>query len=280
MTIKKRHKDDDARYSGNFRPDNQGIGGCEHPVAQRFWDIDEWRCRACGRSITFAVRPPPPPLPNGELGAAPHQTVIDLDGWVWKAEYSNESATSGLSCIKCRQWRLPVPDVDGAILCPNRHCRETLAVEGPDGQLHFPPHDPPRLLRCTCCHEDKPQFCFSIRRHPAAAEREYRAHYCRGCAAFRARVKREQRTEEVRARDRERGARYQQSLTPDQRNQQARTSRESVNAAGRRYRARKAGRAVPKQRPGRQAILLKPVCRIAEGCPLRDFCTTELKALA
>ena len=142
---------------------------------------------------------------------------------------------------------------------------------------------PAPLLTCRCCREVLPANDFS--KNAKNVDRSLRAHWCRPCTAFRLRIRRTQHPERFRARGRERRARHQASLTPEQKElEKARRGksavREATNAASRRYQARMKGRPVPRQRQGRQPIFIKQACRIAAGCPLRSYCTVEAKSLA
>ena len=141
------------------------------------------------------------------------------------------------------------------------------------------------LLLCHCCQKMLPQNDFYRNNHPAAANRNYRAPRCRGCTAFRLRVKRQLNPEGARQRDRARRERYTEALTPilrelDKQRRGAAGNAAENAAAQTRHRARQDGRGVPKQRPGRPSLHIKPICRIYRGCPLREFCTTSAKGLA
>ena len=178
-------------------------------------------------------------------------------------------ATTFVSCVQCRR---KVSAVIG--ICPN--CETVLVKAAGDGSYRLPPHVPPRLLECTCCREFKPQFAFGRMNTHHGKNREYKQHKCRGCQAFRARVKRESDGERLRAMDRNRATnrprRISRPLTEAQ--------RQAHLLSVKRYNARQQGRNVLKQRNGRQSILLKPICRVADTCPLKEFCTVEGKALA
>ena len=185
--------------------------------------------------------------------------------------------TVHLSCVRCRLQTSGV-----RLNCPS--CEQVLvtlqSTSRGGGDIYIlPPFTAPRLLRCSCCKEVLPQFCFTVRSNEKSAYREYRANQCRACAAFRSRVRREQRGDEIKERDRTRMGQYWQDkksegVAPP------RATKAANDAALKRYRARKAGKPVPKQRPGKAPIHLKEVCRIADECPLREFCTVEAKGLA
>ena len=136
-------------------------------------------------------------------------------------------------------------------------------------------------LLCHCCQKMLPQNDFHVNNHQAAKNRNYRAPRCRGCIAFRLRVKRQLNPEGARQRDQERRKRYLIALTPEQREQEKQRRGAAENALSQvRSRARKSGKQVPLQRAGRAPLHVKPVCRISEGCPLRRYCTIEAKGLA
>ena len=138
-----------------------------------------------------------------------------------------------------------------------------------------------QLLMCHCCQKMLPQNDFHVNNHQAAKNRNYRAPRCRGCIAFRLRVKRQLNPERFRERGKERRARYQAALTPEQRELEKQRRDTTRNAAAvKRYQARRAGTPVMVQKAGRPPIHIKPICRISEGCPLRRFCTIENKGLA
>ena len=234
-------------------------------VHSPFFDIDEWRCRLCSRSLTYAPRSPGTAEKRDRENGHPEALVTGIDP---------RTPIVYTSCLKCRDHGV-VQQVRGKVRCFG--CGAVLLAVNANGRHSLPPFTPPRLLECTCCRELLPQFCFS--RNARAAHRERRNAMCRGCLAFRERVKREERPETVRAIDRQRQATWRAGLTPEQRKAKA-PSKAAVNAAGQRYRARQNGRGVLKQRAGRQPILVKPICRVAAVCPLRDYCTTEGKGLA
>ena len=235
------------------------VGACEHPHGAIYWDTDEWRCRQCSRSLSFPARSP--------VAAESRERKHDPN-----ANAPRTAPLESLSCLHCRAWAYPLPAGDsGAVSCPT--CSRILAIIGLDGRRSFPPFTPPRLLECTCCRRLKPQFTFNANAN--ARNREGRDYMCRACAAFRARVRREERGAEIRQRDQLRQAARRDSLTPEQKAEEHRVPKADNKAAARRTRARKAGRAVPKQRGGRPTILLKPVCRIQDTCPLARFCVDK-----
>ena len=233
--------------------------------------IDEVRCRACSASLTYPQR-----TPTEHDKTERRQEGLRDRGW-HKRQFAPESEPdqAPVNCIRCQRRGIFSEDGTGDVCCVV--CSAVLAVTYANGDLRFPPFTPPRPLRCSCCQEFLPQCCFSV--NIRAVHREGRNAMCRGCMALRLRVKREQNPEAVRAVDRARQATYQARLAPEEHKANS-TGKAAMNAAGRRYRARKSGRGVMKQRPGRQPILVKPVCRVAAVCPLRDYCTTEGKGLA
>ena len=226
---------------------------CDHSI---YWDQDELKCRACGRSLSYPARPPDPsegrPRPNvGRRG--PRNTPPPTEPY----------------CVACRLQGQP--DLTGNTICPG--CDETVAVADVDGNLQLPPYDPPRLLQCACCGRALPPVAFS--RDAKAIHRESRNANCRTCLAVRARSKRQVNPEAVRAVDRERRVRYLAG-SPD-RKMKHRGSRAANNEAVQRYVARKRGETVPKLRAGRPIILKAIICR-EPSCPLAAFCvekTTE-----
>ena len=135
-------------------------------------------------------------------------------------------------------------------------------------------------LLCHCCRVMLPENDFYRNNHPTARKRNYRAPRCRGCTAFQLRVKRQLNPEGARQRGKERRARYQAALTPGQREMEKQRRDTTGNASAvRRYQARRAGTPVMVQKAGRLPIHIKPICRVAASCPLREFCTVEGKGL-
>ena len=202
-----------------------------------FLDEDEEKCRACGQSLTYPRRAPGP------------------------EDARNRKRDTRIAIGENHRRYTPVE-------------QEIIQVEA---EVEASPST--RLLPCSCCKEMLPPDSFYARNSPAARNREYRASRCRGCTAFRLRVKRQQDPEGMRQLDRERRERYLKSLTPEQREQETkynRTSREANTAATQRYRARKEGRGVLKQRRGKNPVLLKPVCRVADTCPLAPYCVDKV----
>ena len=55
--------DVDQRVYGDFQPNNEGIGLCQHPIAGQYIDGDETKCRECGRTVE--VLPPTPRVGKG-----------------------------------------------------------------------------------------------------------------------------------------------------------------------------------------------------------------------
>ena len=223
------------------------VSTCAHPSASRFRDTDEMRCRDCSQSLTYPPRLPTPADETDRRRDA-HRAHKPVEVQV-EAEAEAEVVEVAIDPMPLSQ-------------------RREVEVNNPSTQL----------LICHCCKEKLPLESFHVRNHPAAKNRAYRASMCRGCLAFRARVKREADPEGMKQRDRGRRQRYWDSLTPVER-ERNRTGKEANTAAAQRHRARQDGRGVPLQRPGRLSIHVKPICRIFEGCPLRSFCTTQSKGL-
>ena len=257
---------------------------CEHPATARYWDLDEVRCRACATSLTFPARPPGPDdkadrLQDARLAQGESKRVYvplesldntDLDDNTG-GHYQRRRFPEG-SCIQCQTTLDLIPDL-GRVECGR--CDQVLVLIDADGQHRLPPFTPPRLLPCACCKSTLPQFSFS--KQTKMVNREGRNSNCRGCLAFKGRVRREQRLDEIRERDRLRMGEYW--AKDDERRKRPPNNRAASAAATRRYRARKEGKGVLLQRRGKTPILLKPVCRVAASCPLRSFCTVESKGL-
>ena len=228
-------------------------------------DGDEVRCRTCSRSISFPTTTPDALLMAEEGGRANGNPTAKVDAPIM------------ISCIRCR---IELSAVRGE--CPG--CGQIVVV-WKSGTIRggatyiLPPFTPPALLRCSCCEQMLPALSFTVRNHESAKNRQYRASICRPCKAFRLRVRREQNPEAARARDRQRGEKFRaenpgyfnQSKTPAQ--------REDNRLAVARLAARQSGKPVMRQRPGRLAVLQKPICRVFESCPLRQYCTVEQKGL-
>ena len=258
---------------------------CEHPATARYWDLDELRCRACATSLTFPPRPPGPDdkadrLQDARLAQGESKRVYvplesldntDLDDNTG-GHYQRRRFPEG-SCIQCQTTLDLIPD-SGRVECGR--CGQVLLTVDADGQHRLPPFTPPRLLSCSCCKSMLPQFSFS--KQAKMVNREGRNSACKGCLAFRSRIRREQRPEEIRAKDRLRMAEYWRTAQAKGR-QRSPTSPADSAAAAKRHRARKAGRDVLLQRPGRSPMLMKPVCRVAASCPLRSFCSVESKGV-
>ena len=250
--------------------------GCQHE--RTYWDVDEQKCHSCHRSLTFPQRPA-----TEDDKVSTRLDVLANMGFNQRSfqplenEPNEPDVPDVVACVSCHaKLSRPTPDGHGEITCK---CGQILALVDADGNRRLP-----RPLPCLCCRELLPLDSFSARNNPAAKSREFRASYCRACMAFRSRVKRESDPEGARQRSRQYRQTFLANLTPEQqdayRQQRAAQPKDAVNAAGRRYQARKHGKNVLKQRPGRAAILLKPVCRVFETCPLRPYCTTEGKGLA
>lgn len=249
----------DDRYSGDFEPDNRGIGGCQHPQGMRYVYEDlfdgerELWCRQCGRMIGVFQPPEPEPEETGHTVGAQ-------------------------SCLNCCRVRKEQGGPAGTIRCSR--CNTPLLVVDDEGNQQLPEFSPPPWLECTCCQRLLPPFCFIVK--AAAVKRGGRAYQCRGCTAFRNRVNRQENGDRIRAigRKHEQRKASERKEAGIKRPALTEAQRTAANAAAARYYARQQGRAVPKQRQGGTPILLKPVCRIADSCPLRDYCTTESKGLA
>ncbi len=259
------------------------VADCGHGPGAQYVDLDgDTRCRECGRSVSFPAREPlreeQSPHRMAAIATAPltakEREWLKLDGEPEPEQETIQPTQPMITvCLGCRTQGTVTQT--GPVIC---QCGAVLLHVGIDGNHRLPDFDPPRLLRCSCCKEEKPQFCFG-----GASRNVYRAsrqNQCRGCDAFRRRIKRQQRGPEITERDRLRAKEYRENMTPEQR-ARYRTPKESGNAAHRRWYAREAkGRPVPKQRAGRIPLLVKPACRIAASCPLRDYCTSESKGLA
>ena len=238
---------------------------CNHAP---YFDMDEWRCRTCGRSLTFPTLTPQEHRAEEKQRPAAPSTLL-------RGTFApeRESVVAPVSCVRCHRRGTFSEDGDGSVYCALD--KLDIAVTHPNGDLRLPDFDPSRLLRCSCCSMDLPQFCFS--RNARAAHREFRNAQCRGCMAFRQRVRREEQGDHMRAESRRRAEEVKRKreageLPPMQ---TTATRREAVNAAGRRRNARNAGRSVPKRRAGAPVLLIKPICRIRDTCPLASYCVDK-----
>ena len=234
---------------------------CGSPAPYFDRDMEETRCRTCGRSLSSPSVPPDAYLSVESQNSGGNPKV---------------DPTVKVSCVECGLELSAVRE-----RCPG--CGQVVVVFNSEtirgGAVYMlPEFDPPRLLRCSCCQQDLPQFCFN--RNPRAAHRDFRNGQCRGCVAFQRRVKREQNPKAARARDRQNGEKFRAENPGYFNKPKTAESKESNRLAVARLAARKSGRPVLKQRPGKLAILQKPICRVYETCPLREFCTTEGKGLA
>ena len=261
---------------------------CGHPATSIYLDIDELRCRDCGSSLSFPARAPGPGdradqlrdrrITQGEAHRVyvPMESLDDLD--------DTDDSTGGhyrrrrypeASCIRCKVKLdlIPDPANSGRVECGR--CDQVLVLIDADGQHRLPPFTPPRILPCACCKSMLPPYCFS--RQAKMLRREGRNSTCRGCVAFRSRVRREQRSDEIRERDRLRMAEYWERAKADGR-QRPPADKAATAAATQRHRARKEGRGVLLQRRGKSPILLKPVCRVAMTCPLAPYCVDKVAA--
>ena len=232
---------------------------CEHPIGSRYLDVDEERCRLCNTSLTFPPRAPGPQERRQRNPAIKRQPRV----------------MQAASCLRCRRV-LQFSSVDvGPFWCLG--CESRLMLVDSDGNHGFPPFTPPRDLECGCCHRMLPAFCFYA--DASRPGRDGRHTKCRRCYAVTQKAERVGNPEKHRERARHYSRKNQAErvagerpqvhslLTPDQKASKAQ--------AVIRSRARKNGRAVPMQRPGRTNIYLKPVCKIAADCPLSKFCTTD-----
>ena len=216
---------------------------CPHLVSRWVWD--EYVCWNCGRSLTF---PPRPAAPDEKKG---HQA-----GPMKRRPKPEPVAIMAgtLSCLTCHHEHLPHQvDVAGRVMCAS--CRSPLA------------------LQCACCLETLTDCAFY--KNPAQVRRGGFMNRCRPCTSNRNRAMREANPEGHRARSRDYSRRIQaerlagerlpvhESLTTIQKHHHRQATIRS--------RARRDGEFVPKLRPGRGNIYLKPVCRISESCPLRAF---------
>ena len=192
---------------------------CGHPATSIYLDIDELRCRDCGSSLSFPARAPGPGdradqlrdrrITQGEAHRVyvPMESLDDLD--------DTDDSTGGhyrrrrypeASCIRCKVKLdlIPDPANSGRVECGR--CDQVLVLIDADGQHRLPPFTPPRILPCACCKSTLPQFSFS--KQTKMVNREGRNSNCRGCLAFKGRVRREQRLDEIRERDRLRMGEY------------------------------------------------------------------------
>ena len=239
------------------------VACCHHPVP--YQDDDETRCRTCGRSISHPLRTPEEA--EAEMKAADDRRVgTGPGGRIPREDYPTAS------CLRCRIEVYIHPFPSGTVACA---CDSVLLHVDSRGNHKFPDFTPPRSLRCSCCKEMLPQFSFH--RERLKTTREGRASACRGCVAFRNRIKREQRPTEVRERDRIRMEEYRAKVKTEGRDM-PRASAAANQAAVQRYRSRKQGRDVLKQRQGKNPILLKPTCRVIRVCPLAPYCVDKVEA--
>ena len=246
------------------------LATCTHP--RTFWDVDEKKCRDCSVSLTY-----PPHEPTAE-----DAREVKITHYV-DAKLKNLAAKGpGLApkpprldarCTVCRAVAWDEPDEKGNAECEN--CGAVLAVLVGDSWT-LPPAKPFPTSKCSCCKVQLPALAFAF--NSKAKNRLFRDYTCRPCAAFRARVHREENGELVRAAARVRAASIRErraagTLAPLISTPESRTA---ANAATRRAYARRAkGRNVPRQRQGRPSLHIKPVCRIRVNCPLAVYCTTD-----
>ena len=244
---------------------------CSDPTP--YADDDEVRCRSCHRSLSHPRR-----TPGDDDAASVKGENLAVAGIARTGKRTTKATPAvRVSCVKCRLQTSGV-----RLNCPS--CEQVLVVLKSTtralGEVYvLPPFTAPRLLRCSCCQELLPQFCYSVRNNESSRNREFRASQCRGCMAFRLRVRREQNPDGVRARDRARQGVWYGGLSVERKATLTKTPKADNNAAVRRYYARTKGRKVMKQARGRSPILLKPICRVADSCPLRSYCTVESKGL-
>ena len=222
---------------------HNGPKACQHPPASRYLDSDEIICRLCTTSLSF---PPRPGTPDDHL------------------ELKRDIRT--IAGEKHRVTPAQVAQEVQEVQVVHEVVQEVQDVEA-------------RFLACTCCHQLLPLDSFHNRNSRKAANRFFRSHKCRGCTAFQLRMKRQQNPE-LRERDRQRQARYQAGLTPEQRERQRLTRDKSENpSAVKRYQSRQRGIPVLIRAAGRVAVHVKPACRVAATCPLKIYCTVEVKGL-
>ena len=223
---------------------------CAHEST--YLDIDELKCRTCGQSLTFP----------------PHDPT----------DAEKKDRRRDIRIVSGEHHRIYSP-VEQGIEAQEDEAEQEVEVQEVVAEQEV---EACPLLICHCCRAMLPPDSFYANNNPTARNRAFRAWRCRGCTSFQLRVKRQQDPEGFRERDRTRRTRYQESLTPEQKEweTQHRTGREANNAATNRYRARQDGTPVPLQRPGRLPIHVKPICRVFHTCPLRPYCTTEGKGLA
>ena len=234
---------------------------CQHLSV--FWDIDEYVCRNCSRSLTFPARSP------GEGDAASVKSEnLAVAGIARMRERTTKDTPDTpdirVSCIRCRHSLNAL-----ALVCVG--CNEAVVALARDGNYRLPPHVAPRLLPCKCCGWELPQFCFY--RSPRSPRREYRFARCKVCCSQRVRTRREETPEPFRARGLVYSRQVQKERVDGQRPSVRSTltaqQKESGRLANQRLRARRNGRDVPKLRSGAQGVYVKiHECRAVQ-CPLR-----------
>ena len=138
-----------------------------------------------------------------------------------------------------------------------------------------------KLLSCSCCKLMLPLDSFHNRNSPKAAKRLFRAHRCRGLHGVR-------NAGEATTKSRIKGADAAKAGALPGRVNARKTG--AGKAAPRHVRANaSAVKAVSieatrnpgvwSEKAGRVAVHVKPACRVAATCPLKIYCTVEVKGL-
>ena len=224
---------------------------------------NETRCRSCGRSLSL-----PATTPDAQL-------LAEVESQGSGNPRAKVDAPIMCCCVRCRL----------EISCVRQYCPgceqqivvfQSQTIRG--GAVYvLPPFNPPRSLRCSCCKQLLPQSAFARDRN--RPNRDYRNSRCRGCASFRARVRWQNLSESGKAVQRQQQQDYRDRAKAEGRVLGV-TDKAARAAAGRRSWARKSGKSAPLlQRRGRLSIHVKPICRVADSCPLRSFCTVESKGV-
>ena len=237
---------------------------CQHIAV--YWDTDEYRCRECARSLSF---PPRQPTAEDEKDRRRYQLSAQGEGL-----RGVDRRRAAMSCWACRA-KTTIPTKPGPAACEG--CGQELVVVTADGDHQLPPFVAPRLLKCTCCHRALPQSSFN--RNAGAKHRECRNALCRGCQAFRAKVRREEGGQELRDRQRQLAQEQRDrdktaGILPTRTQAQVKAN----TAATRRYQQRQKGRLVLVQRRGSTPIHITPVCRVFMTCPLAPYCVDKVEA--
>ena len=253
---------------------------CQHSAT--YVDEDEIKCRSCNSSITFPRRVPTVEDERARKHdlSARHRyqdtSAVEVEDQEDQEDQGQEEVQEPVvEAVVEVQEQVEVPEVVEVVEEVQEQVQEAVEVEVIQ---HADGVSAPSLL-CTCCKQAMAPEAFHVSNRPGAKSRGYRAARCRPCTAFANRTRRQQDPEGVRQRDKERADRYRGAWTPEQR-MKYRTTKAKNNLAAKRHRARLAGIPVLIQTAGRLPTLVKPVCRIYQGCPLRQFCTVEGKNLA